>query len=183
MSWRAIITGDIDPVSMPGKGGPPTWLSTKPRMLYNIQDESHSGWHRCAQRCNSENKHSVVTAMVLIVILERWQWQHWDSSGSAGTEITMCTLVRHCSDSTVSCNYTFLAICISLSYQCEHRCHSAVICHHYHTSVLSSVTASSLSSLLQRCQFTSLIYCCCHRCHSTVRYTAVTVLSLPPISH
>ena len=37
-----------------------------------------------------------------------------------------------------------------------HRCHSALSCHHYHTSVQSSVMALILSSLLQRCQFTSL---------------------------
>ena len=45
--------------------------------------------HRCAQRCDSENEqstdseneHSTVTAMVRIVMLQRWQWQRLDISG------------------------------------------------------------------------------------------------------
>ena len=38
--------------------------------------------HRCAQRCDSENDHSAVTAMVRIVML-----QCWDISGY-GTDVT-----------------------------------------------------------------------------------------------
>ena len=53
---------------------------------------------------------------------------------------------------------TFTMMCTSLSHYCEHRYHSAVTCYHYHTSVHSNVTALSLSSLLQRCQFTSLTH-------------------------
>ena len=41
-----------------------------------------------------------------------------------------------------------------------------------------SVTALSLSLLLQRCQFTSITHqCCCHRCHSTVTIITVTLVA------
>ena len=68
-------------------------------------------------------------------------------------------------------------VCTSLSHYCEYRCHTSLniavtalscSCHHYHTSVHSVGTALSLSSLLQRCQFTSLI--------TIVAAIAVTVL-------
>ena len=45
--------------------------------------------HRCAQCCGSEKEHSILTAMVLIVMLQHWQC--WDSSGSGNAEIMMCT--------------------------------------------------------------------------------------------
>ena len=46
-----------------------------------------------AQRCGSENKHIVVTAaMLLIVMLQRWKWQRLDSS-SDSDETRTCTLV------------------------------------------------------------------------------------------
>ena len=44
--------------------------------------------HQCAQRGDNENEHSVVTAMVLIVMLQRL-----DNSDSDSAEIMMCTLV------------------------------------------------------------------------------------------
>ena len=72
-----------------------------------------------------------------------------------------------------------------------HRCHSAVSCYRCHTSVHSNVTVLSLSSLLSGCQLhrwhtnvelPSLSQCCLgHCCNSTVKYTAITVLSLPPM--
>ena len=36
---------------------------------------------RRARHCDSENEHGAVTAMVRIVMLQRWQWQRWDISG------------------------------------------------------------------------------------------------------
>ena len=88
--------------------------------------------HRCAerkraQRCGSKNEHSVVTAMLLIVML-----QHRDSDSAKTTvvmthddnnddsaEITMCTLV-------LSVATIFTLMCTLLSHQCAHRCHRAV---------------------------------------------------------
>ena len=49
--------------------------------------------HRCAQRCDNENEHSAVTAMVRIVMLQRWQWQRWDISGYDTDVTAMFTLV------------------------------------------------------------------------------------------
>ena len=62
--------------------------------------------HRCAQRCDSENEHSVVIAMVLIVMRQRW-----NSSGSDSAEIMMCTLVTALSVAT-----TFTMMYTSLSH-------------------------------------------------------------------
>ena len=53
--------------------------------------------HRCAQRCDSEDKHSVVTKM--------------------------CTLI---SVTALSVATTFTVMCTSLSHQCAHRCHTNV---------------------------------------------------------
>ena len=44
--------------------------------------------HRCAQRCDSKNEHSAVTAMVWIVMLQRW-----DISGCDTDVTAMFTLV------------------------------------------------------------------------------------------
>ena len=56
-------------------------------------------------------------------------------------------------------------------------------CHHCHTSAHSNFTVLSLSSLLHRCQFTSLpYYCCCLCCNGAVEATAVTAQLSTPLS-
>ena len=146
-------------------------------------------WQRkWAQRCDNENEHSAVTAMVRIVMLQRWQWQRWDISGYDTDVTAMFTLVWqrwqltvlwqrwkltalwqrcvHWCDSAASCHYfhsdVHIAVTLmwtSLSQRCLcHRWHSAVSCHRCYTSVHSSVTALSLSPLLHRCQFTSMTH-------------------------
>ena len=74
--------------------------------------------HKCAHRCDRENEHSIVTTMVLIVMLQRW-----DGSGSDIALITMCTLgvTAMAADSAVialSVATTFTVMCIL----CKHRC-------------------------------------------------------------
>ena len=49
--------------------------------------------HRCAQRCESKNEHSSVTAMVRIVMLQHWQWQRWDISDYDTDTTAMFTFV------------------------------------------------------------------------------------------
>ena len=39
--------------------------------------------HRCAQRCDSANEHSAVTAMVRIVMLKRWDISGYDTDVTA----------------------------------------------------------------------------------------------------
>ena len=56
--------------------------------------------HRCTPRYDNEKEHSVVTAIVLIVMLHRW-----DNSGSDSAEITMCTYsVTAMETSAVGCH-------------------------------------------------------------------------------
>ena len=92
---------------------------------------------------------------------------------------------------------------ISLSQRCQltpllqrcqcHRCHSDVSCHRCHTSVHSSVMYSIviviIVALLSVYITDTLLlpslpqYYLGHWCHTRVKYTAVTILSLPPMSH
>ena len=96
------------------------------------------------------------------------------------------------SDSTMTARSvatTFKVMCTSLSQLCEHRCQSAVSCHHYQNSVpvYSNDRSLSFSSLLSLFQFISLSQCylghCSvsqhsevHCCHNTT--TDVTLLAI-----
>ena len=153
-----------------------------------LQDFIHSRDYTggILQRLDTD-MHSAVTAMVRIVMLQRWQWQRWNISGYDTDVTATFTLVwqrwqltllwqwcAHRCHTNVNIAVTLMRTSLSQRCQC-HRCCSAVSCHRCHTSVHSNVTALSLSSLLHRCQL--------HRWHTNVAAIAVTVLSLPLMLH
>ena len=99
-------------------------------------------------------------------MLQLWQWQRWNSSGSDSVEITMCILPWQRLQLTVLWQRWQLPL---LSQWCLHRCHTNV-----NIAVTSAVSVTTVSPLWQCCQ--------CHHCHSAVSVTTVTALSVSPLS-
>ena len=112
--------------------------------------------HRCAQRCNSENEHSAKTAMMLIVMLQHWQWQRRNNSGSDSADITMYTLIWQWWQLTMLWQCCRLSL---LSQSCAHHCH---------TNVKIAVTAPSVVTTTTLVNLVMLQRCHCHRCCSVV---------------
>ena len=109
--------------------------------------------HWCAQRSDSENEHSAVTVMVLIIMLQRWQWRCWDSSGNGSVEITMCTLVWQRWHLIVLWQRFQLPL---LSQWLAHHCYTNMDIAVTALSVVTAVRVLSVSLLSQRCQLSPL---------------------------
>ena len=159
------------------------------------------------QRCDSENEHSAVTAMVRIVMLQRWQWHgNWhccDSGDNRQCCVTVSGGSWHRCDSDVYISVTAVktdsavtavktgsavtavaadsavtAMCTLVWQRYQLPLLSQWRAHRCHTNRNIVVTA-----LWQRCQ--------CHRCHSAVSchhchtsvHSSVTALSLSPLLH
>ena len=110
--------------------------------------------------------HSAATAKTGTALWQQWQWQCWDND----VHISVTAMATDSAATVVSVVTTSTVVCTSLSQRCQltllsqhcqcHRCHSAVSCQVTAVthSVHSNVTVLSLSSLLHRCQFTTLTY-------------------------
>ena len=114
------------------------------------------------------------------------------------------TVLPECYDSAVRCHYFYSDVHFKAVHfkavhfaviLCEHRCHSAISCHRgCHTNVHSNITTLSVFVvaplsvyitdvlILLPCIAVTVLYLG-HCCHSTIKCTAVTILSLPPMSH
>ena len=124
-------------------GGIPQWLDTDVHSAVTVK------------------MNSVVSAMLLIVMLQHWQWQCWDSNGSDRAKMTMCTIVWQRWQLTV------------LWQHCAHYCHTSV-----------DITVTALSIVTTTTLVCTVMSQCCHYCCSVVsfrKYTAVRTLSLPPM--
>ena len=107
---------------------------------------------------------------------------------SVVTDVTALSVVTDVTALSVVTDVTVLSVVTDVTVL-------SVVTTRYHTSVHSNVTALSLSlssslqhryipDVLHVMLLRSLSQCYLgHCCHSTLTYTAVTILSLPPMSH
>ena len=146
-------------------------------------------WQRkWAQRCDSENEHSAVTAMVRILMLQRWQWQHWDVSGYDTDVTAMFTdgSWHYCDSgdnrqwcvSGGSWHRCVSDVYISVTAMTADSAVTAVTTDSTVTAVAADSAVTAMCTLMwQRCQLPLLSQWCAHRSHTNVNI-AVTALSV-----
>ena len=151
--------------------------------------------HRFAQHCGSGNKHSTVTAKTITALWQQWKWQCWGND----VYISVTATATDSAATALSVATTFTVMYTSLLH-CEHRCHRQRCQNHRY--LLSPISHWLVWTwMLERCHchrcctfsvniadtllvLPSLSQCCLgHCCHNTVKYTAVIILSVPPMSH